>query len=183
MEWEFTVLNQIQKGRTEFLDRLMPCISFLGKWGLLWIVITILCLSVKRYRKLGRSLVCNIIVDLIACSAILKPIVQRLRPYVLNTTVHLIVPPETEFSFPSGHTLFAFGAATIIFMYNKAVGAVLYVLAALIAFSRLYLYVHFPTDVICGAVFGIILAVISYHIEKMIFDRPKIKKLKTVKAD
>lgn len=170
MEWEFTVLNNIQGWRNDFLDRLMPCISFLGYWGLLWIVITVMCLAVRKYRKLGRSLAFSMIFGFIACNIILKRIVQRMRPYVLNGTVKLIVPPESDFSFPSGHTFFAFSAATIIFIYNKKLGALAYLAAFAIAFSRLYLYVHFPTDIIFGALFGIVIAVISYKIDNMLFD-------------
>ena len=170
MDWEFTVLNNIQEWRNDFLDKLMPCISFLGYWAILWIVITILCLAVKRYRKLGRSLAFDIIFGAIVCNIIFKRIVQRIRPYDLNSTVNLIVPPESEFSFPSGHTFFAFGAATIIFIYNRKLGIAAYLVAFAIAFSRLYLYVHFPTDVILGAVFGVLTAVVSYRIENMFFD-------------
>ena len=117
MEWEFTVLNQIQQIRTDFLDKLMPCITFLGQWAILWIVITILCIAFKQKRKLGISLAFNIVINTIACNLIFKSIVQRLRPYVLNESFTLIIPPEKDFfSFPSGHSMFAFGAATIIFI-------------------------------------------------------------------
>lgn len=178
MEWEFTVLNNIQKIRTDFLDRLMPSISFLGKWAVLWLVIAIMCLAVKKYRKIGVSLAINIVIDTISCSLILKPIVQRLRPYTLNEYITLIVPPERDFySFPSGHSLFAFGAATIIFIYNKKLGICMYLLAAMIAFSRLYLYVHFPTDVMTGAAVGILLAILSYKLQQMFFSETKLKHL------
>ena len=140
MEWEFTVLNSIQQVRTDFLDKLMPCITFLGQWALLWIVIMVLCLAFKQHRKLGIALASDIIVNTIVCNLILKNIVQRLRPYVLNESFTLIVPPERDFySFPSGHSMFAFGAATVIFLYNKKLGIFVYLLAAMIAFSRLYL--------------------------------------------
>ncbi len=173
MEWEFVVLNNIQGIRNAFLDRAMPCISFLGRWCLLWIVLTILCLAVKRYRKLGRSLLCNMAVSVVVCNLIMKRVVQRIRPYVLNETVQLIVPPESEYSFPSGHTFFAFSCATIVFFYHKKAGIALYVLAVVMAFSRLYLYVHFPTDVMFGALFGVLTAVLSYKAEQMFFGETK----------
>ncbi len=178
MEWEFTVLNQIQQIRTDFLDKLMPCITFLGQWAILWIVITILCIAFKQKRKLGISLAFNIVINTIACNLIFKSIVQRLRPYVLNESFTLIIPPEKDFfSFPSGHSMFAFGAATIIFIYNKKIGICMYLLAAMIAFSRLYLYMHFPTDVMIGSLMGIILAVFSYKIEKHLLVKPNIRKV------
>ena len=174
MEWEFTVLNNIQKIRSDFLDKLMPCISFLGEGAILWIVITIMCIAVKKYRKIGISLAINIGINTIACNLILKPIVQRLRPYILNEYITLIVPPERDFfSFPSGHSMFAFGAATIIFIYNKKLGIFMYLLATMIAFSRLYLYVHFPTDVMIGAAIGILLAMLSYKLQQLFFKDSK----------
>ena len=180
MEWEFAFLNSIQKIRTDFLDKLMPCITFLGQWAVLWIVIAVLCLAFRQKRKLGISLMFNIIINTVACNLIFKHIVQRLRPYILNDTVTLIIPPETDyFSFPSGHSMFAFGAATIIFLYNKKIGIFVYLLAAMIAFSRLYLYMHFPTDVLIGSGMGILLAVFSCKIEKHLLVKPAISKLKT----
>ena len=75
--------------------------------------------------------------------------------------------------------MFAFGAATIIFLYNKKIGIFVYLLAAMIAFSRLYLYMHFPTDVLIGSGMGILLAVFSCKIEKHLLVKPDISKLKT----
>ena len=75
--------------------------------------------------------------------------------------------------------MFAFGAATIIFIYNKKVGIFAYFLAAMIAFSRLYLYMHFPTDVMIGSAMGILFAMFSYKIEKNLLVKPNIRKIKT----
>lgn len=169
MDWEFYILNYIQQNfRNDFLDMAMPFISFIGN-GYLWFLAAIVCFLIKKTRPFGRTLAINLALCVISCSFILKPIVQRIRPYDLNSTVSLIVDAETDYSFPSGHTFLAFSTATIIFMYNKALGTAAYIFASIIAFSRLYLYVHFPTDVICGAVFGILIAVAAYRIDKMTF--------------
>ena len=172
MDWEFVILNFIQDNiRNPVLDKIMPFISMLGALGIVWIVWTIICLITKKYRRLGTRLSAALILTLIVCSGILKPIVSRLRPYELNSTIQLTVKPEFDTSFPSGHTFFAFSVATVCFMYNKQLGIIMYLFAFLMAFSRLYLYVHFPTDVIFGAVFGIITGIIAGKLENYIFEK------------
>ena len=175
MDWEFMILNYIQNHiRNHFLDKVMPLISLLGAAGALWIIICIAALLIKRHRRLGRLLACDLAVNLIACNLIIKPIVNRIRPYEMNQTIQLIVSPEIDPSFPSGHTFFAFGAATVCFIYNKKLGLAMYAAAFLIAFSRLYLYIHFPTDVFFGAVLGTVMAFAAARFEEMIFEqKPK----------
>lgn len=174
MEWEFYVLNYIQDHiRNSQLDVIMPLISMLGAGGALWVIMTVICLIVKKYRPFGKKLAFSMIVDLLVCNATIKPIVNRIRPYDLNTTVQLIVPPEIDPSFPSGHTFFAFSAATICFLYDKKLGIIMYLIAILIAFSRLYLYIHFPTDVLCGAIFGTLTALLSWFLYKKFFEEEK----------
>lgn len=179
MDWEFYILNQIRQNWTsDFFDTMMLLISLIGN-GILWVLTAVICLVFKKTRPFGRSLTASLLMGLVTCSLILKPIVQRIRPYDLNQTISIIVQAEKDFSFPSGHTFFAFGTATIIFMYNKALGIAAYLFAALIAFSRLYLYVHFPTDIICGMIFGILIAVAAYKIEKMLFVKTYTPKMNT----
>lgn len=177
MDKEFYILNFIRDYISNpFLDFLMPFISFLGSFGLIWIVLFTVLIITKKYRSLGRSLASNFIFNFIGCNLIIKPIVARIRPYELNQSINLLVSAPNDYSFPSGHTLFAFGAATIIFLYNKKIGSLMYLFALLMGFSRLYLYVHFPTDVAFGAFLGIIFATVSYRLEKMIFDKkPELK--------
>ncbi len=175
MDWEFYILNYIRENLTnDFLNQAMPFFSMLGN-GVLWVLIAAVCLAIKKTRPFGRTLTVNLILGVTSCNLILKPIVQRIRPYDLNQTVSLIVGAESDYSFPSGHTFFAFGFATIVFMYNKALGFAAYLLAVIIALSRLYLYVHFPTDVICGAIFGILIALAAYNIDKMMFSDLRLK--------
>ncbi len=176
MDFEFYILDYIQSNfRTELLDKIMPIVSFMGKLSWIWVVIAIVCLFTKKFRRLGISLSSDLIFNLIAGNLIIKTIVARPRPCTLNKTVELISSVPFDTSFPSGHTLFAFGAATIIFIYNKWLGIIAYLFACIMAFSRLYLYVHFPTDILFGAIFGITFAVISYFITKPITNPQKLK--------
>ncbi len=181
MDWEFYILNYIHYNlRSDFLDAVMPYISLLGAAGVLWIIIAVAALIIKKYRSFGKSLSFYLICAFIICNLIIKPIVNRIRPYELNDAIQLLVPPETDASFPSGHTFFAFGTATIFFIYNKKLGIFMYLLALAIAISRLYLYIHFPTDVICGMIFGTITAIAAYKTEKFIFSNNGTDKLRQV---
>lgn len=174
MDWEFMILNYIREHwQSDWLDKLMPIVSFMGKLSLIWVLLAVICLCVKKTRPLGRSMACMLIFDLIACNGIIKPIVSRLRPCVLNSTVDLIVSVPFDASFPSGHTLFAFSAATILFIYHKGWGLAAYAFACVMGFSRMYLYVHFPTDVLLGAIFGVILAIVAYRLEDMLLEKDK----------
>ena len=170
MDWEFFILDYIQNEiRTDFLDKVMVGISFLGKGAILWILIAAVCIIFKKTRGLGITLAIDIAANYIAGNLIIKNIVNRIRPCILNNTAELLVSTPHDASFPSGHTMFAFGAATIIFMHNKWYGLAAYIFACLMAFSRVYLYVHFPTDVCFGAVLGICLALVVYKARKSFF--------------
>lgn len=175
MEWEFYILDYIHKYFSNpIMDIVMKFVSFLGSFGIIWIVITIILLCTKKHRTLGRSMTVNLAVNLVACNLIIKPIVARLRPFEFNQSIELLVSAPMDPSFPSGHTLFAFAAATIIFIYNKKVGWLMYLFACIMGFSRLYLYVHFPTDVVFGAFLGVLLAIVSHFLEKLIFSEKTV---------
>ena len=151
----------------------MPIISFLGKGGLIWILLSVVCLFIKKARPFYRSLVCCLLFNLVACNCIIKPIVNRIRPCVMNTTVELLSSVPFDASFPFCFFLFSFAAATTIFIYNKWYGLAAYLFAFVMGFSRLYLYVHFPTDVLMGAIFGVIFAIAAYKVENMLFEKGK----------
>ena len=97
---------------------------------------------------------------------VIKNLVARVRPCAINTAIELLIPFPSEYSFPSGHTLSSFIGATCIFLRDKRLGVPAYLLASLIAFSRLYLYVHFPSDIIGGALLGLALAYLAFKIMK-----------------
>ena len=141
-----------------FLDFIMPCITLLGDGGIFWIACAVILLFTKKYRKTGLGMGAALILGLIVCNMILKPWVGRIRPYDLQerlgNTIPLLIERQHDFSFPSGHTIASFEAATVLMLHNKKLGIPALILACLIAFSRLYLYVHYPTDVITSVILG-----------------------------
>ena len=170
MAWEFNLLDQIQQHlANDFLNALVPRISSLGDAGLIWIALSILLLLFPKTRKAGLASGIALLFMLITDNMILKPLVARLRPFTVNTAVELLIPPPTDFSFPSGHTYASFASASAIFRNNRKIGIPALILASLIAFSRLYLYVHYPTDVLFGILFGILAGWIGNLISNRVF--------------
>lgn len=167
-EIEFAILNALQAIRFEFLDKLMVAITTLGNEGIIWIIIGVAMLFFKKYRRTGVAVLLGLIFGLVLGNWTIKNIVARPRPCAL-AEIELIIPYPSEYSFPSGHTLSSFIAATCVYLRNKKFGVWAYVLASLIALSRLYLYVHFPTDIIGGILLGIALA----HLAVWITQKPK----------
>lgn len=157
---DFMILDWIQGHlRCGWMDWLMPKITFLGEAGLIWIVILLLFLWMKTRRKCGLKMAVSLVIYLLLGQFILKNIVARPRPCWINTAVEMLVKVPKDYSFPSGHSMSGISSAFIILLDDRRVGIPACILAVVIAFSRLYLYVHFPTDVLAGAVMGILLAI------------------------
>ena len=141
---------------SRFLDTVMPIITWLGDKGLLWIVLGLgILFFQKGKRDTGFRVLLALLLGLLICNLLLKNAVGRIRPFALNDAVQLLVPPPSDPSFPSGHTTAAFAAATVLICDHWKGRWIVLIVAILVAFSRLYLYVHFLTDVICGALIGI----------------------------
>lgn len=150
----------------ELLDQLMPRITYLGDAGIFWICLTILMLLFPKSRKIGAGMALSLLIGLVVCNVVMKPLFARIRPYDYQWLYHsrvipLLIQAETDFSFPSGHTIASFEAATALCIRDRKSGIPALILACLIAFSRLYLYVHYPTDVLCSAVLGIGIGILS----------------------
>ena len=142
------------------LDKVMPAITFLGDGGIIWIAIAVVMLIFPKTRKAGLSMGAALLMGLVVCNLIMKPGFARIRPYDYQLSefgreIPLLIDAPHDFSFPSGHTIASFEGATVLFWYNKKLGIPALILASLIAFSRLYLYVHYPTDVLSAIILGI----------------------------
>lgn len=158
LEMDAQLLLWLKEGLAcPFLDRVMIGISTLGNAGLCWIAlgIVLLCLGFRNpiRRRQGWTLLLCLGADALLCNVLLKPLVGRTRPYDL-LGYDILIPPLDDPSFPSGHTAASFAAATAIYAFDKRWGAAAYVFAAVMGLSRVYLGVHFPTDVLAGAVLG-----------------------------
>ena len=158
------------------LDAAMPVITALGDAGIFWMAVAAVLLLFKRTRRVGLGMGFAMVIGLLLCNVTLKPLCQRPRPYdyqhdVFQKVIPLIIERQHDFSFPSGHTIASFEAAGVIVLNNKKWGIAALVLASLIAFSRLYLDVHYPTDVLASIVLGFGLAVLGNWLSHRIPDR------------
>ncbi|MCM1345181.1 MAG: phosphatase PAP2 family protein [Muribaculaceae bacterium] len=154
---EIQILDQIQGLRDPAGDVFWPMVTRLGNGGHVWILLAVTLLVIPKTRKSGAVLAVALCVELLLCNVILKPMIARTRPFDVNTTVKLLIPGPGGFSFPSGHTAASFTAvAALFFAGEKKLWKPALILAALIAFSRLYLYVHYPTDILGGMAVGVI---------------------------
>lgn len=147
-------------------DSIFPVITELGEAGIIWIALALLMLALGKKRgwsTTGWLVLFSMLLGLLIGEVTLKNIVCRPRPFMEWTPgPELLIPPPDGYSFPSGHSCASFAAATAIFIRDKRWGAAAFVLAGLIAFSRVFLFVHYPTDVLAGAVLGVVCAIVVY---------------------
>ena len=167
MGFELNILDWLQTLHTPGLDKFMTSVTKLGNAGILWIILTLIFLIIPKMRKTGVIMAAALLTDLLICNVFLKNIVARTRPYDVNTTVELLVEKLRDYSFPSGHTAASFASVTALYLAGeRRLWIIALVISCLIAVSRLYLYVHYPTDVLGGIIFGCLSGWIGYHIVK-----------------
>ncbi|WP_315073549.1 phosphatase PAP2 family protein [uncultured Clostridium sp.] len=142
--------------QNKYLDRLMPMVTSMGNLGAIWILIAVILMLDKSYRLIGNIVILTLIISTIVGEGIVKHIVRRIRPYNGKNNSNILISKPTTYSFPSGHTLSSFAVAEMLSMYLNKYTTIFIVIAFLIAVSRIYLYVHYPTDVIAGVIIGVL---------------------------
>ena len=159
----------------DFLDFLMPIVTAIANGGLLYIILAVILIVFKKTRKYGIMLGTALIFGLVFGNLILKNVIARPRPFA-GKEIELLVSPPDDWSFPSGHTMASFEMATVMFYMNRKIGYFAIGVAVIIAFSRLYLYVHYPTDVICGAILGTVFGLCAIKLYKF-FEKKITRKI------
>lgn len=162
---DINILNFIRDSFSNpVMDKLMIFITSLGDRGFIWIAIGIILLIQKKYRKTGFVLLISLFITSTIGEGIIKNIVQRPRPFITYPNVSIIINPPISFSFPSGHTASSFAAAVVLGYYIKDWRYIFYIFATLIAFSRIYLFVHYPSDIIAGILLGVTCSLLTIRI-------------------
>ena len=166
VSFDLPILDWIQSTLgCKFLDTVMPIITLFGEDGIFWIAWAVLLIIFPKTRKTGLGMGFALILGLLVCNVTLKPLVARIRPYdlqaELGVTINLLIEAQHDFSFPSGHTIASFEASVVLLKNSKKMGIPAFIIAILVSLSRLYLYVHYPSDVLVSVVLGTLFAFIG----------------------
>ncbi|MGN1044678.1 MAG: phosphatase PAP2 family protein [Candidatus Methanomethylophilaceae archaeon] len=156
MDWDAGVLFWIRDNMScGFLDAVMPIVSKICTADIVWFAAALLMICDRRTRKAGTFMLLALLISVVISNLVLKPAVGRLRPYDA-LDVPIIVSPSAEYSFPSGHATGVTVVASVLLMSGyRRTGCCMCVFAAIVMFSRMYLFMHYPTDIIGGVFAGI----------------------------
>lgn len=173
MPFEFAFLDWLYQFRNPVMNTISIFFDYAGAHGEIWIAFTLLLLLFRRTRKAGFAMAVALVLYMAAGHFFLKPLFARPRPLRSQHHHHHAGGATARHSFPSGHTASGVAAAYALWLQNRKLGVPALVLAAFIAFTRLYLYVHFPTDVLGGAVLGIALGAAASAFANYMANRKK----------
>ena len=166
--------------RTQLLDTIFLAITKIsGSYGQLWLIVGLALLIPKKTRMTGITVLLSWVFASVFCHFILKNLINRPRPCDIDRAFALLVERPNGSSFPSAHSAQAFAASTAIFVKYRKAGIAAFVAAALIAFSRMYMFLHFPTDVLCGIVVGVLVGIAADRICDMVKRKSDRRKIKT----
>lgn len=169
---DFFCLNWIQEHlRSGFGDAVMLFITHLGDHGAVWVVLALVLTLFPKTRRMGIAVGAGLVLEAFCCNILLKPLVARIRPCDLNPGIALLVARPRDFSFPSGHTGASFAAAAVLFRGRSRLALPTLVLAVLMGFSRMYLYLHFPSDILGGVLLGIASGCAGDFLVKQLWER------------
>lgn len=169
--FEFDFLYFLQTLHTPWLDKFLSLVTSLGDSGWFWLALGITFTVFKKTRKVGFIMLLAIFLGFLVSNVALKNIFLRQRPCWIDPSVPLLIDVPRDYSFPSGHATASFAGAMGIYLNRRGWGIGALVLAAVIAFSRLYLFVHFPSDVLVGTLIGIGSAVLANFGVRKFLDR------------
>ena len=162
---DIEILNFINNNlHSPIMDKVMIFFTNLGNSGLIWLIISLILIAIPKYRKVGIMALCALILTTILGEGVLKHILRRTRPFTTIQDFQLLITAPSSYSFPSGHTGSSFAVAGVLGSKLKKSRFYVYALAILIAFSRLYLYVHYPSDILAGIILGSVSAYIVLYI-------------------
>ena len=163
--WDFSVLYFVQQNlRCGFLDSVTAFLSVVFNAGIAWFVICAVLAFFRKSRYASVVMLCAVLLAFLIGELAMKNVICRVRPCNVDTDILLAVARPESYSFPSGHTGSSFAAATALFLCNKKLGIPALILAFIVALSRVYLFVHYPTDVMVGAVLGAACALAVYFL-------------------
>ena len=187
VSFDLPILDWIQATmQSAFMDKFMPFITLFGEAGIFWIALSILFMIFPKTRKMGLGMGIAMAMGLLICNVIMKPMIARPRPYdfqmaQFGKVIPLLIEAQHDFSFPSGHTIACFEASVVMLKNNKLLGIPAFILGVLVSFSRMYLYVHYPTDVLVSVILGTLFAFIGDAIAGAV--APKLKPRKRGKFE
>ena len=156
------------------LDPVMKFASFIGDYGMIWIILAAGLLVSRKTRRGGIDMLVCLAISAALCNLVFKNLVARVRPFLTIEELELIIKPLYSYSFPSGHACSSFASAMALTLAFRGKGAWAFIPAALIAFSRIYVGIHYPSDILCGAVIGVLISLFTYELSRRII---KIKHL------
>lgn len=179
-QFEASIILWIQENLRGPMDGVVKFITYLGDDGILWIAMGIVLLFWKKTRPIGVTVLLSLLFDYLIINVALKALVARPRPFVVNELITPLVTNVSPYrSFPSGHSGGSFSAMFALYKWvPKRIGIPALILATMVALSRLYVGVHYPTDIIAGCVIGFICSVLANYIV-----RRMMKKLEERKAN